>query len=384
MSRFAETVKKAFGTKIGVVTTARLTHATPACVYGHSADRNWEASTRDVSAAQREAMEHYNNNPDLGCTTVQKDIAAQLIDALLGTGPNGIRTVDIALGGGREMFLPRELQGDELHNGTREDGRNLIETFTRGGGNYAWSQNCTEGDPDPACLTLDRAIEDALTESPAKPVLGLFEPSHMMYEYDRRSTGEDEPTLRRLTQQAIRYLESSAADSDHGYYLMVEGGRVDHANHGGNIYRTVTDAMAYQEAIQYAIDHTSDEDTLIIATADHSHGLEFQAYCGRGSKVNGLCHDTDGEGEKHSDSFVTGDDGLPFTTMGFMNGAGSLLRVGGSNELIAGKRRVITEEMALSPDYQQEAIIAKASESHSGTDVGKSNSRCFQHASWFV
>ena len=153
--------------------------------------------------------------------------------------------------------------------------------------------------------------------------------------------------------------------------MMVEGGRVDHANHGGNIYRTVTDAMAYQEAVQYAIAHTSDEDTLIIATADHSHGLEFQAYCGRGSKVNGLCYDTDGLGERHSDSPVTGDDGLPFTVMGFMNGAGSLLRAGGSNELIAGKRRVVTQEMAVSADYQQEAIIAKGEESHSGTDVGE-------------
>jgi alkaline phosphatase len=374
-----------------VVTTARLTHATPACVYSHSADRNWEASSKDVSAAQREAMEHYNNNPDLGCTTVQKDIATQLIDGLLGEGPDApTRTVDIALGGGREMFLPVQLQGDELRNGTRDDGMNLIKRFTDGGGNYAWSQSCTEGDPVPDnCMTLDQAIDDALQDSSqTKPVLGLFEPSHMMYEYDRRATSEDEPTLRRLTQQAIRYLENAAHSDpespDAGYYLMVEGGRVDHANHGGNIYRTVTDAMAYQEAIQYAVDHTSDEDTLIIATADHSHGLEFQAYCGRGSKVNGLCHDTDGEGEKHSDSFVTGDDGLPFTTMGFMNGAGSLLRVGGSNELIAGKRRVVTEEMALSADYQQEAIIAKGSESHSGTDVGTSCSRLLRHAGCFV
>lgn len=362
--------------KIGVVTTARVTHATPACVYSHSADRNWEASSKEVSNAQKEAIEHYDDlAEDLGCSNIQKDIATQLIDGLLGDGPHGIRTVDIALGGGRKEFLPKELQGDELHNGTRDDGVDLVQRFMDRGGNYAWSQSCTEGDPEPGtCQTLDEAIDDALRGSAeVKPVLGLFEPSHMLYEYDRRGTGEDEPTLRRLTQQAIRYLET-AAESDpdsNGYYLMVEGGRVDHANHGGNIYRTVTDAMAYQEAIQYAIDHTSDEDTLIIATADHSHGLEFQAYCGRGSKVNGLCHDVDGEGELHSDDLVTGDDGLPFTTMGFMNGAGSLLKVGGSNELIAGKRRVVTEEMAMSADYQQEAIVPKGSESHSGTDVGK-------------
>lgn len=369
---FAETVKKAFKKKIGVVTTARITHATPACVYSHSAERNWEGSTAD---GLREAMEHYDDlDEDLGCTQIQKDIATQLIDAMLGEGPHGTRTVDIALGGGRKYFLPTQLQGDELTNGTRTDGVNLIERF-KDRGNYAWSQSCTEGDPVPgSCMTLDDAIEEALHAQPVKPVLGLFEPSHMMFEYDRLGTSEDEPSLRRLTEQAITYLERAAAAEEDasGYYLMVEGGRVDHANHQGNVYRTVTDAMAFQEAVQYAIDHTSEEDTLIISTADHSHGLEFQAYCGRGSKVNGLCHEVDGLGEKHSDSLVTADDGLPFTTMGFMNGAGSLLKIGGANELIAGKRRHVTEEMAMSPDYQQEAILPKGDESHSGTDVGES------------
>jgi alkaline phosphatase len=375
---FAETVKKAYGKKIGVVTTARLTHATPACVYSHSADRNWESSSQSVSAAQREAIEHYDDQElDLGCANIQKDIATQLVDALLGEGPSApTRTVDIALGGGREMFLPELLQGDELHNGSRVDGANLIERFRRGGGNYAWSTSCSEGTPSAGCLGLNEAIDDALEgitpQTPAKPVLGLFEPSHMMYEYERRVTSEDEPNLRSLTQQAIRYLEKASdvdEDSD-GYFLMVEGGRVDHANHGGNIYRTVTDALAYQEAVKYAMEHTSDEDTLVISTADHSHGLEFQAYCGRGSKVNGLCYDVDGAGEAHSPEPLHADDGQPFSTMGFMNGAGSLLKVGGSNELIGGKRRVLTEEMAMSSDYQQEAILPKGSESHSGTDVG--------------
>ena len=44
---------------------------------------------------------------DAGCSTVQKDIATQLIDAMLGEGPEGQRMVDIALGGGRKEFLPK-------------------------------------------------------------------------------------------------------------------------------------------------------------------------------------------------------------------------------------------------------------------------------------
>lgn len=318
-----------------------------------------------------------------------------------------MRMVDIALGGGREMFLPQLAQGDELHNGSRADGVDLIQRFRDGGGNYAWSKDCVAPNEDPHadltdCMTLAAAIADA-TRDPAnpKPVLGLFEPSHMMYDYDRVTTSEDEPSLRNLAKQAIDYLEATSGDD--GYFLMVEGGRVDHANHGGNIYRTITDAMAYQEAVDYAMKQsvhstisnatsfdwalsvnvivaslnviacdrsTSDEDTLIISTADHSHGLEFQAYCGRGSPVNGLCYDLDGDGEAHSPDPLLADDQQPFTTMGFMNGAGSLLKVGGSNELIAGKRRVVTNDMAMSANYQQEAILPKGSESHSGTDVG--------------
>ncbi len=48
---------------------------------------------------------------------------------------------------------------------------------------------------------------------------------------------------------------------------------------------------------------------------------------GRGSPVNGLCYDQDSNGERHSDSPLLADDQQPFTTMGFMNGAGSLLKV---------------------------------------------------------
>ena len=43
---------------------------------------------------------------------------------------------------------------------------------------------------------------------------------------------------------------------NHGYFLMVEGGRVDHSNHKGNVFRMVTDSMAYHEAVQYVVART--------------------------------------------------------------------------------------------------------------------------------
>lgn len=47
----------------------------------------------------------------------------------------------------------------------------------------------------------------------------------------------------------------------------LQGGRVDHSNHDGNVYRTITDGMAFQEAVYYAMRHTDPETTLIISTA---------------------------------------------------------------------------------------------------------------------
>jgi alkaline phosphatase len=60
-------VKKAYNKKVGVVTTARLTHATPACVYSKSADRNWEASACEHSRYQRSPLifTRHNQQPFL-------------------------------------------------------------------------------------------------------------------------------------------------------------------------------------------------------------------------------------------------------------------------------------------------------------------------------
>ena len=77
----------------------------------------------------------------------------------------------------------------------------------------------------------------------------------------------------------------------------------------------------------------------------------------------------DSEGERHSQTLLLGEDTLPFTVMAFMNGAGSVLKKGGPNELIAGRRRNTSQLMATSPNYHQESLIPKRAESHSGTDV---------------
>ncbi|SNY91254.1 alkaline phosphatase [Cohaesibacter sp. ES.047] len=302
------------GKEIGVISTARLTHATPASAYAHSADRNWEADSY---------------LPE-GCG--QKDIAVQLIDAM----KSG--SVDLALGGGRRNFIAKDAKDEEGKGGKRTDGKNLIEEAKAAGIQYIWD---------------DKGFASA---DWSKPVLGLFESSHMKYEADR--TGE--PSLAEMTAAGINALK----DSENGYFLTIEAGRVDHANHAGNAARVVTDGVAFADAIAKAVAMTDPEETLIVVTADHEHAIAFNGYCGRGSNVLGLCYDIDGAGTKHSDKPLTGKDGKPYTVMGYLNGPGSIIGEDGT-----GSRPDVTQEEATDIDYVQQSLIPLSSESHSGEDV---------------
>lgn len=316
---FAEIVSE-MGKSVGVISTARITHATPAAVYARTVSRDWEDNT---------------GLPE-GCT--QKDIADQLIDQMKA----GV--IDIALGGGRAHFLPTGVKDVEDKEGKRTDGRNLVDEATAAGAQVVF------GSDDFAALTMGNNT----------PVLGLFEASHMKYEQDR--TGE--PSLAEMVEASIKGLSGN----ENGFYLNVEAGRVDHANHDGNLHRVLVDGKAFADAIAKAMELTNPEDTLIIVTADHEHAIAFNGYCGRGSKITGLCMLEDETGIAHSGQPALAADGKPYTVAGFLNGAGSIL-VEQADKTFAGSRPDLTEEQAIDPDYLQQALIPMSSETHSGEDV---------------
>lgn len=316
---FAEIVSE-MGKSVGVVSTARITHATPAAVYARTVNRDWE----DNSALPE------------GCG--QKDIAVQLLDQMKA----GV--IDIAMGGGRQHFLPAGVKDVEDKEGKRTDNRNLVDEAIAAGAQVVFA------DTDFAALTMGNNT----------PVLGLFEASHMKYEADR--TGE--PSLAEMTEATIKALSTN----ENGYYISIESGRVDHANHAGNLYRTVTDGKAFADAIAKAMEMTNPEDTLIIVTADHEHAITFNGYCGRGSNILGLCMLENETGIAHTGEPNLGADGKPYTVAGFLNGPGSVL-VEQADKTFSGSRPDLTEEQATDPDYLQQALIPMASETHSGEDV---------------
>ena len=161
---------------------------------------------------------------------MEAEIAAQMLDA----------GVEVVLGGGRMWFLP------EAAGGARPDGRDLLAELQARG----------------VVVATDPADFDAIA---ATPVLALFAPNHLDYEVDRT----DQPSLAEMTMKALDLLD----DAEHGFFLMVEGSRIDHAAHSNDPAGTVHDVLAFDAAVRAALDFAeADGRTLVVATADHETG----------------------------------------------------------------------------------------------------------------
>jgi alkaline phosphatase len=319
------------GKLTGVVSTARVTHATPAATYAHISNRDWEANTNLSPAAVSGGV---------------KDIAAQLIDNF-GAGKIG-DGVDVVFGGGRSYFLPNTMTDIEGTKGRRTDGRNLTQEYvTKFSGMYV----------------ENKAGFDAINPATATKVLGLFNPSHMEYEQDRPNDIAGEPSLAEMTGKAIDILKKN----NKGFFLMVEGGRIDHASHAGNAYRTFKDTVALSDAVREAVSKVNLNDTLIIVTADHSHTLTIGGYPKRGNPILGKVV----EPGKTTPTLAA--DGKPYTTVSFANGPGYHINSPGDavyKESIAAGRVVDMSGVDTEhPDFHQESLVPLSSETHAGEEV---------------
>jgi alkaline phosphatase len=310
----AETV----GLSTGVVSTARITHATPAAAYAHTPHRDWEsdADMPEEAIAQ-------------GCT----DIARQLVEVKYGDG------FEVALGGGRSYFLPETVDDPETEGkkGRRKDGKDLTQAWLArysNSGAYVWNQEQF----------------DALDPANVDHVLGLFEMSHMQYEADREKDKGGEPSLAEMTAKAIDIL----AKNPEGFVLMVEGGRVDHSHHAGNAYRALTDGIAMDQAVRVAMEKVSLDETLIVVTGDHSHTLTISGYPDRGNPLLGIV--------KQDGKPVLAADGKPYTTLSYANGPGAPKEPTERVDLT----NVDTTDM----DFLQPATVPLPSETHAGEDLG--------------
>lgn len=295
------------GMSTGIVSTARLTHATPAAVYAYSPNRGWEGDTNLTDEAKEN-----------GC----KDIASQILGDMGGNG------LEVALGGGARHFLPQGT-GD----GRRQDGVNITEQWLASSKNAAYVTNASE------LASVNTTETDKL--------LGLFNSSHMSYAGQEVTS---EPSLADMTEKAINMLSKN----EDGFYLMVEAGRIDHAHHAGIANLALRDTVALSEAVRRALNLVDTEETLIIVTADHSHVFTIAGYPNRGNPILGLVRGPGG-----SEELMLGDDEKPYTTLGYHNGPGA----------VTGERAHLHDDDVAHPEFKQQALVPKMSETHGGEDV---------------
>ena len=150
--------------------------------------------------------------------------------------------VDVLMGGRKQFFLPAS------EGGQRKDGRNLVDEAKNAG--YAVVGNSAE-----------------LKAAPAGKILGLFNMGNMVYEIDRAQTAE--PSLAEMADKTLQILSRNR----HGFFVMIEGGRIDHAAHRNDAAATIRDTLAFDEAVGVAMDFARKHpDTLVLVTADHETG----------------------------------------------------------------------------------------------------------------
>lgn len=246
----------------GIVTTARLTHATPAATYAHSPEREWESD-----------LMRYPNAYLHGCDSIAKQLIASAFPAGL----------DIALGGGDFM---------------------LNSYYDR------FKQQFSDG-------KIVRNQQELLALAPdvsVSPILGVFANSHMAYEVDRgKDENQSQPSLMQMAEQALLHLQAKEKQNGENYFLVVEGARIDQAHHAGNAARALSETAMLAKTVQRLDELTADEDTLIVVTADHSHNFVMAGYPKRGNPILATS-------KNQLDEEVLANDGLPYTTLGYANG----------------------------------------------------------------
>lgn len=333
------------GMSTGIISTARITHATPAATYAKSADRNWE----DVSDMPEDAVTG-------GCL----DIADQLVnfETYLESRYTGVDVdgIEVAMGGGRRHFLPRDAaynspDASSEVEGDRTDGRDLTAE---------WQAQYTNG-----VYVYDQTGFDAIDTESTERMFGLFNESHMQYEADRDNDIAGEPSIAQMTETAINILNNN----DKGFFLMVESGRIDHAHHAGNAAGALTDTLAFEAAVTTALENTNPEETLILVTADHGHVFTIAGYPKRGNPILGKVVYVG------SEEPALASDGMPYTTLGYTNGRGFQDFGTETNSDasyaadIATGRVDLTAVDTTTPGYHQEALIPTSAETHSGEDI---------------
>ncbi|XP_057320789.1 alkaline phosphatase-like [Microplitis mediator] len=240
------------GKDTGFVTTTRVTHATPAPLYAHSPNRNWECENKVPVGAKK-------------C----KDIARQLIEDDPG------RNIKVIMGGGRQM-LKSNVTGTKIDPIDTwacysSDGRNLIED---------WARDKALKNARHQVVQNNKQLR-AVDPDDVDFLMGIFANGYLNMDWERVDGPEGQPSLEEMTTMAIKVLRKAPK----GFLLVVEGGLIDVAHHHGNAAQALRETVRLSDAINATLQMVDLDDTLVIVTSDHSHSMAFNGYPERNSTV---------------------------------------------------------------------------------------------------
>lgn len=246
--------------RTGFVTTTGVTHATPAPLYASVTNRDYECDSKIENGRS------------------EKDIARQLVENKPG------QYINVILGGGRiPLGQPKEndfipMDGNENFKGEfakyckRNDTLDLVDK---------WLHLETPSLSKRKYVTTSSELR-AIDPNETSHLLGLFSGNHLPFNIIRNKTMYGQPSLAEMTKTAINILNHG--DSP-GFFLMVEGGRIDHAHHQNHPHIALDETLEFDKAIQIALNMVNASETLIIVTADHSHAMTMNGYPTRGNDI---------------------------------------------------------------------------------------------------
>ncbi|XP_012523173.1 alkaline phosphatase [Monomorium pharaonis] len=312
---------QAAGKATGFVTTTRVTHATPAPLYAHCANRRWECESKMPKNA-----------------TACKDIARQLVENEPG------KNIRVIMGGGRQVMKSNVSAGEFDPIDTwacyRQDGRDLIDEWMRDKSDRNLAYEVVQNNEELSRVNIENV--DYL--------LGIFANSHIEMDWKRERGPKGQPSLEEMTVTALQILQKSKE----GYFLMVEGGLIDFGHHRGHAAQALLETVRLSDAVNATLRMINSDDTLVIVTSDHTHSMNINGYSPRGSSILGI-----GKKSKY--------DGIAYTTLSYTTGGPNNV----AYTVDDGQAKRIDPSKSNTSDftYSQQATIISDEAHHGGGDV---------------